>query len=197
MTREPGYMRRDRAVAEVAGDRHAQAFAKLYPELAKWLAASEGPFSTSIKRQIRSGYLLSPSQLAALERAAAPAPVVDVSHIEAAFAKAKERGVKHPKLRLDTFKFAPSGPSSLHQGAVFVREGEAYLGKVLHGRFQTTKACDDATRDRVIAAIADPEAAAVAYGQRTGACAVCGRPLIVTSSVDLGIGPVCREKFFA
>lgn len=44
----------------------------------------------------------------------------------------------------------------------------------------------------------DPYAAATAYGLQTGVCSCCsccGRELTNKLSVELGIGPVCREKF--
>lgn len=174
-------------------------FTDLYPVEAAWLRDNEeNDFSRSLLHRIRNGWDLSQNQWTALRRAATPRPrpVCDVSRIETAFAQAKARGVKRPKLRLDTFIFSASGPASAYAGAVFVREGDVYLGKVIDGRFLATRGCDEPTRDRILAAVADPQAAAVAYGQRTGACSVCGRPLIVTESVDLGIGPVCRARFF-
>lgn len=184
-------------LAIATGEIHMDGFARAYPAEAQWLRDHSTDFAESLKRRIRSGGILTPGQLTALVRCAAPAPAaaaVDVAKIEEAFAAARERGVKHPKLRLADFKFTDGGPSTLHAGAVFVREGGLYLGKVLQGQFHPNGNCAPDKRAKVVAAIADPHAAAIAYGQRTGACAVCGRPLVVTASVDLGIGPVCKEK---
>jgi len=44
-----------------------------------------------------------------------------------------------------------------------------------------------------IDAATDPLAAAIAYGRETGSC--CGRELTNKVSIDLGIGPICREKW--
>ena len=44
-------------------------------------------------------------------------------------------------------------------------------------------------------AAADPYAAAKLYGQNTGSCSCCGRELTNALSIELGIGPICREKF--
>ena len=41
----------------------------------------------------------------------------------------------------------------------------------------------------------DPLAAAVAYGKRTGRCCCCGLELTHKDSIDLGIDPICRDKF--
>ena len=57
------------------------------------------------------------------------------------------------------------------------------------------RACDDPTRERVVAVASDPHAAAKAYGARTGECSCCGRELTNAESIELGIGPICRDKF--
>lgn len=173
-------------------------FAAANPQIAAWLKASSSEFAESIKRRVRFGDALSDKQWAALRSAAAPAPTCDASKIEQAFEKAKGSGVKRPKLRLDEFIFSPAGEASATPGAIFVkhRETDVYLGKVLKGQFLRSRDCADGDREGILAVVADPLKAAVAYGQRTGNCAVCGRSLIVTESVDLGIGPVCRDKYF-
>lgn len=43
--------------------------------------------------------------------------------------------------------------------------------------------------------VADPKAAATAYGQRSGRCGLCGRTLTVPSSIEAGMGPDCAKKF--
>jgi len=53
----------------------------------------------------------------------------------------------------------------------------------------------DAAKERLIEVAADPLAAAVAYGAKTGRCSCCGRILTNELSVELGIGPICRGKW--
>jgi hypothetical protein len=48
---------------------------------------------------------------------------------------------------------------------------------------------------KVQSVAADPYAAAKLYGQQTGSCSCCGRELTNALSIELGIGPICREKF--
>jgi len=42
--------------------------------------------------------------------------------------------------------------------------------------------------------VADPAAAAKAYGLESGRCGICGRELTVPESIEAGIGPVCAQK---
>lgn len=134
----------------------------------------------------------------AIERAKAAetAPDLTVKAIEVSFTKAKEAGIKFPKLRLDTFIFSPASATSANAGAVYVKEGDTYLGKVLGGKFLKVRDCSDEQANRIVAAATDPEAAAVAYGKKFGKCAVCARELSDPESVDRGIGPICAEKYF-
>ncbi len=120
---------------------------------------------------------------------------LDVSAIATAFAAARAAGIKAPRLRLDTFVFSRAPDTGANAGAVYVTQDGEYLGKVVDGLFRPTRACDAATTTRVIAAASDPHNAAKAYGARTGVCSCCGRELTNKISVDLGIGPICRDKF--
>lgn len=180
------------------GDRHVAGFAKLYPELAEWLGQTKSEFAESLKARIRGGQLLTDNQLAALRRAAAPLAQVDVSKIERVFDRAHANGVKYPKLRLGNFRFSPAGERSSHRGAIFVTTpmGRETYARIANGKLHRYPCCTDEIHAAILAAIADPAESALAYGRRTGDCAVCGRSLIATDSVDAGIGPVCAEKYF-
>ncbi len=123
------------------------------------------------------------------------APEVSIAAIETAFDTARENGVRFPKLRLDTFIFSPAGANSRNPGAIYVKEGSEYLGMVKGGKFLRVRACDDVTEARIIEACADPAKAAVAYGQRFGACSICGRELTNKISIEAGIGPICAERY--
>lgn len=121
---------------------------------------------------------------------------ISVEAIATAFAAARAKGIKAPRLRLDAFVFSRAPDTGRNAGSIYVKEkaGE-YLGKITDGRFHPTAACDDPTRTRVVAVAADPHMAAKAYGQRTGECSCCGRELTNGESIALGIGPICRGKF--
>jgi uncharacterized Zn finger protein (UPF0148 family) len=121
--------------------------------------------------------------------------------IEEAFASAIAHGIKFPKMRLDAFIFSKVRTGA-NAGAIYVKSIEKddlgerrYLGKVVDGRFVRARLCTADEQERIIAAAMDPEAAAKAYGQRTGTCSICGRKLIRNESIDRAMGDICAEKF--
>jgi hypothetical protein len=122
---------------------------------------------------------------------------ISVEAIATAFAAATQHGIAAPKLRLGTFLFSLAPNTGRNAGAIYVKTAASreYLGKVIGGKFSPTLACDAVTKAEVVAVAADPANAAKAYGQRTNKCSCCGRTLTNGDSVDLGIGPICAEKF--
>lgn len=180
----------------------AQAFALDHPREAEWIEANKDgfEFAAAMDHDVRRWGRLTERQLAAVQRCMQrtdkdrPSVAVTVERIEHAFASAKASGVQRPKLNLDTFQFKPAGRGTSNEGAIYVTEHGTYLGKIVRGQFLRVRECTEDQEARVVAVASDPEAAAVAYGHRTGNCAVCNRPLSATGSVDVGIGPICRER---
>jgi hypothetical protein len=126
----------------------------------------------------------------------ATAPLIRMDKIEEAFRSALSEGkTTGLKLRLDSFAFSPAPSRGANAGAIYVKENGVYLGKIAGGKFLATRDCSADTAKRVIKIAADPKAAAIAYGRRTGNCACCGRLLTAEGSVELGIGPICAEKW--
>jgi len=202
--------RKDRAQAETLA--RADEWRTANPIEAEWLetAAARGfDFAVSLSESLNKFGALTEGQLAAVrkcivrddERKAehakrtAAAPALTVEAIEVAFQSAKAAGIKWPKLRLDTFTFSPAGANSANAGAIYIKEGETYLGKVLGGKLLTSRDCDSETRDRIVTAATDPHAAAIAYGKRFGKCSICARELSDPASVERGIGPICAENY--
>lgn len=146
-------------------------------------------------------------QLRAEEKAEieARAPQIEgapLEKIEQAFATALENQIRFPKLRLDTFIFSPV-QSGVNAGSIYVKHAteidrngdKRYLGKITEGRFVRRHGTSIEEEQRIIAAAMDPEAAAKAYGQRMGACSICGRALTRNESIDRAVGPICAEKY--
>lgn len=114
-----------------------------------------------------------------------------------AFHNAKDRGIKRPKLRVESLVFSLAPSTGANTGCVYVKTGEQYLGKINpQGNFLPIRECTDEQRDLVIKIGQDPLTAAVAYGKKYGICSCCGRELENAESIELGIGPICRSKFF-
>lgn len=132
-------------------------------------------------------------------KAEASAPEVSIARIEQAFAAAAASGKKRLKLKLmagpEAFVFSPAPQHGKNAGAIYVKSGSDYLGKVAGGKFIAAFACDEVRKDLIVEACADPEQAAIAYGKQFGSCACCGRELSDPVSVERGIGPICAGKW--
>lgn len=185
------------------------------PVETEWLVSSAGrfEFAQSMLDALTKYGTLTEKQLATVQRLtiqsadraaaraveqttrAAAAPTLSIEAIEVAFGKAKAAGIKRPKLRLDTFTFSPAPDTGNNAGAVYVKEGDTYLGKVIGGRLFAVRDCTKEASDRIVAVSSDPASAAVAYGKKYGSCAVCARELSDAASIERGIGPVCAEKY--
>jgi hypothetical protein len=198
--------RRTTAAFHQAKANAAQAWMEKYPAESAWLSAQAPSFgfAASLLSSLHKWGQLTDKQLATVQRLAsapspddraAAAPTVSIDAIEGAFYRAKEAGLAHPKLRLDTFTFSPAPAGGKNPGAVYVKEGGVYLGKVAGGKLFTVSSVDQSTTDRILAVASDPKAAAIAYGQKFGKCSVCARDLTDEESISAGIGPVCAKKY--
>lgn len=130
------------------------------------------------------------------EQRAASAPAVSLDKLSDAFAAAQGNGIKKPKLRLDTFKFSLAPAHGVNAGAIYAIDAasDTYLGKIIGGKFLRVRDCTADQESRIVAVCADPKAAAIAYGRRTGNCCICGRELTNHESIELGIGPICAGR---
>ena len=185
----------------------ALAWASANPAEWQWLIdnADTFDFAASLLASLRKWGSLTVGQHTAVQRIIAKrkiqadrhasAPTVSLEPVETAFAKARAAGIKYPKLRLDVFTFSPAGANSRNVGAIYVKEGETYLGKVLGGKLFAVSACTPQQEQAIVAVAADPASAAIAYGKRFGKCSVCARTLTDEESINRGIGPVCATRF--
>jgi hypothetical protein len=188
---------RQKRAEQAAARKQAQAtsFAEQHPEIMAWIAkaAPRFDFAASLRDQIMRKGALSERQTAVRE-----AKAVDLSGLHRAFKAALASGLKRPVLRLAEFKFKEAPASGQNAGFIYaIRDtDDTYLGKIgPDSKLIKVRACTPADESAIIEACADPEAAAVAYGRRTGACSCCGRELTKQESIDRGIGPVCASKW--
>ncbi len=192
------------------------AWVEANPEIGAWLnkASARGfSFAVSLRDAVAKYGSLTENQIAAARKCmasdaereakfaaerdarAAAAPAVSVESIETALNTAKGNGLKNPKLRLADFVFSLAKASSRNAGAIYVKQGSDYLGKIAGGKFFAARECGADREAKVVEVASQPADAAVAYGRATGSCACCGRELTDPESVSRGIGPICAGKF--
>jgi len=195
----------DTVSANIDGFKSAQ------PAIYAWIETSMGsfPFALAMFEAVGKYGSLTEKQLAACQKCIdartksqadqvareAAAPVISITAIEKAFDAARAAGKTHKlHLDLDTFDFKPAKATGKNPGAIYVCEAGEYLGKVVAGKFHASRECGDERRERILAAAADPHAAAIAFGKRTGTCSCCRRTLTDPNSIAAGIGPICATK---
>jgi hypothetical protein len=127
---------------------------------------------------------------------AASAPSIELARIRALLDSALSNGIKKPILRCGDLAISIAPATGTNAGCLYVKDAGNYAGKITsEGKFLAIREAraDISTELQVLAA--DPMAALSAHGHRTGQCSCCGRTLTEATSVKLGIGPICREKW--
>lgn len=185
----------------------AATYAANKPEIVGWLEANAKPgnFARSLLDGLTKFGRLTEKQEAVVvrilaENKAKGTPVkIDLTPVFDKFRNAQAAGLKKPKMRLEGLAFSLAG--GRNAGSLYVKAGPAYedtyLGKVSPaGEFHKSRDCTDENLERLQAVSGDVLAAAVAYGQKTGQCACCGRELTNPESIARSIGPICYERYF-
>lgn len=122
---------------------------------------------------------------------------IDLTPIREMFETARTSGYKRPIYRAEGLIISRAPDHGKNPGALYVKtfELDEYQGKILETTFQPAREAKPETAEALKTIAADPRAAAVAFGRRTGSCACCGRELTNHNSIELGIGPVCATKW--
>lgn len=120
---------------------------------------------------------------------------MDVSRISRLLDDAAKSKLKRPVFHAADLSFSLAPSYGRNSGAVYVKGDETYLGKIMGGLFQPSGAATFETVQAVRRVAEDPLGAAVQYGRMTGRCACCNRKLSDPKSVELGIGPVCKDRW--
>ena len=195
-------------------NRLLDSFEAANPDIAAWWKDSNFDFAVSLRNQVMCGKSLTERQMFAAKncvakfnaaRAAAvqreeQAVEVNISAVEQMLQNGK-RTLLNPKVRLlgannQVFVLSLAPAYGKNAGAIYVKSDDVYLGKIVGGKFVRAGACSAQDEADLILACQSPEASAVAYGRAYGNCSCCGRELTNALSIELGIGPICREKFF-
>lgn len=168
-------------------------------------------FAYNLVCREHSGLFMSESQVSWVYKIAEdvlklrqPAPKqrsTDASEILGSLAEARARGIKKPALRLQT----NSGKSMLikymsvgsNAGGCWVLEGHRLVGKIDDcGTF--TSGCTGPTDEYfefIECTNSDVKGALTEFGKITSRCGCCGLPLTNKKSIELGIGPICLDKY--
>lgn len=80
-------------------------------------------------------------------------------------------------------------------GYVFVNDGAEYGRGERYGVQAPGERYSGKIVEALEAILADPFEASKAYGTLVGRCGVCNRKLEDETSIELGIGPICRKRF--
>lgn len=194
-------------VAQKKDEARASAMADnlAHEELFAWLRNNQSwnSFAASLLEQHTAGRVWTDKQVQAATRMMektiatraakeAAKPSVDLTPIRTMFEAAIQNGHKRPTYRAEGLVINRAPDHGANPGALYVKtESKDYLGKVIG----TTYSGKGEALPALTAIAKNPLEAAVAYGRRTGTCACCGRKLTNALSIELGIGPICRDKW--
>lgn len=121
---------------------------------------------------------------------------VDLTPIRTMFDSAFTKGFKKPTYRAEGLVISLASMQGANPGALYIKDTNGgYLGKLVGTEFKPVRGGEIAG-DALRTIAADPLGAAIAYGRKTGTCSCCGRTLTNAESIELGIGPICRDKYF-
>lgn len=196
------------------------AFKAQQPAIAAWIEAKEGSFdfARKMRETVERFGDLTEGQRGACERMIdrdaakaaqraeriQQAPQVDTAGIDRlkqafdkarsyAAAKAPGLSIRNPKITIGGMTISPAKADSRNAGALYVKAGQTYLGKIQNGQLFAARECSTDQEKQIVAFIKDPAQAAKVYGQETGVCCVCNATLKSKWRLA-GIGPVCAEK---
>ncbi len=166
----------DRGIKAVEAPKPLQTVAEWFGDAAKPLVAPQAP------------------------KAAPVASLRDlVAYMDRASQKLSQPRVKLLYDRSADIQLNVAGKHSQNAGMVYVKVGSEYAGKVTRdGVFKVVAQFTGEQADiesAIVRFLADPEAAAKAYGKIKGACCFCARELTDERSVRVGYGPECADKY--
>lgn len=190
-----------------------ETFKTAHPAEYAWMVelAPKFEFAANMLANISQWGSLTEKQLAActrsVEKRAAikqAAPVADTAGIDrlklafdTAISNAAAKGLKMrtPKITIGGIVISPAKATSANPGALYVKSAGTYLGKIQNGRLFAARECTTDQEQKILAFVADPAAAAKAYGIETGVCCICNATLTNKKSIEAGIGPICATRF--
>ena len=130
----------------------------------------------------------------------------DASNILGTLIEANVKGIKKPVLRLVMDNGAKVRVKYMTQGSnkggAWVTINDELRGKISDQGEFTPYNCKFQPADWIADMVeyiekvnSDPKDALVSYGKMTSSCGCCGLPLTNAQSIELGIGPICLDKY--
>jgi len=170
-----------------------------HPEVVSWLERNTGDFAVSLLSAAKKYGQLTERQLAAVLRiieADKAKVTIDLTRIHELFNTARASGLKRMAIKFDDLRLSPAPAHGNNAGCIYVKVDGEYAGKLTtEGKFFGLRSAPEGVEGKLIELAKDPRAALTAHGHQTGECACCGRQLTNQASIDLGIGPICAEKW--
>lgn len=181
-----------------------------HTDVLTWLTDNQGKndFARSLLNQFRERQSLSERQVAAVRENLAKAARREEERKQAVIQAAPQGtgldlsnvpegmySVPNGDTRLKVRISKPEAPSKW-ASYVFVSDGAVYGARRNYGRQPPGKTYSGEIVEQLKQIAADPLAASQAYGRLVGRCGICGRKLEDQHSVEMGIGPICRAKYF-
>lgn len=125
---------------------------------------------------------------------------VDASNILGSLAEARAHGLKKPALRLQMnsgesvlIKYMSTGKNA---GGCWVTVNDALAGKIDDcGVFTSGHDRSIELFEFIKCTNSDVKGALESFGRSTSRCGCCGLPLTNKKSIELGIGPICLDKY--
>jgi len=168
--------------------------------VADFLAANHAgnEFLTSLHNQLQDRGALSDKQLAAVERNMGKGgEQLDAAVLLGLFATASANGLKRPALTFNDVRISKAPDHGNNAGHLYVKLDGEYEGKITpDGRYMAVRSAAPETAALLADICKDPMAKFTNHGHESGQCCCCGRELTNPESIELGIGPVCRTKWF-
>jgi len=156
-------------------------------DLARWYGA---------RSELTEGQLIAVRKIIRREKIE-NAPPIDISgpgytKLFAGFVRVILVAKRPPKITIKNITIA----LSMRDDKLIFKYRYNIIGKSdAHGKLQITEYAKDEQIEIIKMIGQDVLAQAVEHGKKTGSCSCCGRGLTQKQSVDLGIGPVCRERW--
>lgn len=162
-------------------------------------------FAQDILSDMARGRLITANRMIAAEammdkidaKPKAQTGTVDLSRIRQMFDAAVSSGHHRPVYLAEGLKITLAPAHCRNAGALYVvdLDRDEYQGKVEGVDFKKVGTASPLTYPALLRIAADPLKTAIDFGRLNGRCACCGRKLTNKVSVDLGIGPICKENW--